>query len=58
MRRILDNKYEKSVLNKVITEQCEHLNEKERKIFLILLRKSDNIFDGTFSTRNTTPIDL
>ena len=58
MRRILDDKYEKADLNNVMTEQFQHLNTKERKRLLNLLRKYEELFDGTLGTWNTTPVDL
>ena len=58
MRIILDVKYKKSDLNKVMTKKCQHLNNKERKILLILLRKFKDMFDGMLGTWNTTPVDL
>ena len=58
MRRILDDKYEKADLNNVMTEQFQHLNTKERKRLLNLLRKYEELFDGTLGKWNTTPADL
>ena len=58
MRRILDDKYEKADLNNVMTEQFQHLNTKERKRLLNLLRKYEELFDGTLGKWNTTPVDL
>ena len=58
MRRILEAKYKKVELNKVITKQCQHLNTKERNWRLSLLRKYEDLFDGTLGTWNTTPVDF
>ena len=58
MRRLLDAKYEKADLNKVMTQQCQHPNTKERKRLLNLLRKFEDLFDGTLGICNTTTIDL
>ena len=44
MCRILDTKYEKANLNKVMTKQCQYLIAKERKRLLILLRKFEDLF--------------
>ena len=58
MRRILDARYKKSDLNKVMTEQCQNLNTEGRKRLLILLRKFEDIFNSTLRTWNTNPVDL
>ena len=58
MRRILDAKYKKADLNKVMTKQCQHLNTEEHEILLNILQKYEHIFDGTLGKWNTTPADL
>ena len=58
MRRILDAKYEKSELNKVMTEQCQHLNTKEYKTLLNLLRTFEDLSNSTLGTWNITLVDL
>ena len=58
MSRILDAKYKNSNLNKVMTKQCQHLNAEERKRLLILLRKFEDLFDGTLDMWNTTLLEL
>ena len=58
MRRVLDAKYEKFDLNKVMTKKCQHLNTKERKRLLNILGKYEELFDGTLVTWNTTPLYL
>ena len=58
MRRILDAKYKKSDLNKVMTNQCQHLNIKELNIFLSILSKFEDLSEGTLGMCNTNPIDL
>ena len=58
MRIIIDAKYKKYDLNKVMTEQCRHLNAEERKKLLILLRKFEDLFEGTFGMGNTTLVYL
>ena len=58
MCRILDRKYEKADLNKVMDEQCQHLTSTERYRLLHILRKFKDMFDGTLGTWNTTPVDL
>ena len=58
MCRILDAKYEKSDLNKVMDEQCKHLTATEHNRLLHLLKKFEDLFDGTLGTWNTNPMDL
>ena len=58
MRRILDAKYQKDDLNKVMTEHCQHITAAEIHIILHLLNKSEDMFDGTLGMWNTTPVDL
>ena len=58
MRRILDAKYENTDLNKDITEQCQHLTATERHRLLHLLKKFEDIFNGTLGTWKTTPVYL
>ena len=58
MRRILDAKYKKSDLNKVMTEQCQHLNTEECNRRMIVLRKYEDLFDVTLVNWNTTPVYL
>ena len=58
MRRILDAKYKKADLNKVTTKQCQHLNTKERKILLRILRKFKDMFDVKLGKWNTSLVDL
>ena len=58
MRRILDTKYKKADLNKVLTKQLQHLNTKEHNRLLCILSKYEDIFDGTIGTWYTTPVDL
>ena len=58
MRIILDAKYEKAELNKVMAEHCKHLRPKEQEIILHLLRNFEDIFNGTLGTWTTTPVHL
>ena len=57
MRRIIDAKYKKYDLNKVVTKQCQHANAEKRKRLLILLKKFKDLFNGTLGAWNTTPVD-
>ena len=58
MRRILDEKYKKADLNKVTTEQCQHITATESHRLLHLLKKCKDLFDGILGTWNTTPVNL
>ena len=58
MRTILDAKYKKDNLNKVMTKQFQHLTATESCRLLHLLNKFEDLFDGTLGTRKTTPLDL
>ena len=58
MRRILDARYKEVDLNNIMTEQCQNLNGEERDQRLILLRKYEDISNGTIGTCNTTPVYL
>ena len=43
---------------KVMNEQYQHLSSKERERLLLLLRKFEDLFDGTLDIWNTTLVDL
>ena len=59
MRRILEAKYEKADLNEVMTKQCQqHLTDTERHRLLQILKKFEDLFDGTLGKWNTTPVYL
>ena len=58
MRIIIDAKYEKSDLKKVMAEQCQHLSTNEQERLLKLLHKFEYLFDDTLVTCKTTPMDL
>ena len=58
MRRILDAKYKKAGLNKVRTEQCQHLTATERHRLLNILKTFEYLFDGKLDTRKTALVDL
>ena len=55
---IIDTKYKNYNLNTVMDQQHQHLNYKERHILLTLLRKSEDLFNRTLGTCNTTLVDL
>ena len=44
LRVILDAKYEKADLNKVMKNQCQHLTETHRNKFLTLIQKFEQLF--------------
>ena len=55
MRVILDAKYKKSDLHKVMETQCQHLTMIQCNELLKLLHKFEEFFDGTLSARKTYP---
>ena len=58
MCRMLDANYKKADLNKVMTEQCQHLTATESIILLHVLKKFKDLFDGALGTWKTTPLYL
>ena len=58
MRRILDAKYEKSDLNKVMTGNFQHLTATKSHILLHLLNKFEDLFNGMLGMWETTPVYL
>ena len=58
MHIILYAKYIKANLDKVMTEQCQHLNSTELYRLLIFFKKSEDLFDGKLGTWYTTAVDL
>ena len=59
MRIILDVKYKNSDLNEVMTKKCQkYLTATERHRLLKLLKKFEDLFDGTLGTWNITLVDL
>jgi hypothetical protein len=57
MTRILDAKYEKADLQKVVSES-KHLTEHEQSQLLTLLRKYETCFDGSLGHWKTKPVNL
>ena len=47
---MLDAKYEKTDLNKVMEKQYQHLTEIQRNELLKFLQKYEEFFDGTLRT--------
>ena len=54
--RILDAKYEKADLPKVVEDTCPHLSMPEKKELLMLLLKYEHLFDGTLGKWKTKPV--
>ena len=57
IQAIVDSKYVKADLEKVVEEQS-HLSKKEQKQLLKLLKKFEPLFDGTVGAWKTEPIEL
>jgi len=57
IQQIIDAKYTPADLDKIV-EECTHLTKEEQNKLLQLLKKFENLFDGTLGTWNTTPVDL
>ena len=58
MRVILDAKYEKADLHKVMETHCQHLTMTQHNDLLKLLQKFEELFDGTLGTWKTDPVDF
>ena len=58
LRIILDAKYEKADLHKVMENQCQHLMMTQRNDLLKLLHKFEELFDGKLGTGKTYPVDF
>ena len=56
LRVILDAKYEKENLHKVMENQCQYLTMTQRNKLLKLLHKFEELFDGTLGTWKTYPV--
>ena len=55
---ILDAKYEKVGLHKVMENHCQHLRMTQRNELLQLLQKLKELFDGTLDTWKTDPVNF
>jgi len=55
---ILDAKYEKADLPKVIRENCSHLSSVQRANLLKLLQKYEELFDGSLGDFQTDPVSF
>ena len=58
MRIILNAKYEKADLNKVMNKQCQHLSTYECEKLLALMNLFEDIFDGMLGIWNTKLVYL
>ena len=58
MRRILDAKYEKADLRKVMIDQCQHLSPSKWESLLNILKRFEDVLGGSLGTCNTVPVDL
>ena len=58
LRVILDAKYKKADLNKVMKNQFQNLTETEFSVLLKLLQKFEELLDGTLGTCKTYPVDF
>ena len=56
MRVILDAKYEKADLRKVMETKCQHLTMTQRNYLMKLLQKSEDLLDGTLGTWKTDTV--
>eukprot|EP00957_Ditylum_brightwellii_P181010 13789985-Ditylum_brightwellii.AAC.1 len=56
--KILDAKYEMADLEKLVMEECPHLNKWEMELLLALLRDYETLFDGTLGNFKTSPVSL
>ena len=58
LRAILDAKYEKVYLHKVMKKQCQHLTMTQRNELLKLLQIFKELFDVTLVTWKINTVDL
>ena len=57
MVKILDSKYEKANLNKIV-EAANNLDANQKQMLLKLLKQYETLFDGTLGRWNTTPVNI
>ena len=58
LRVILDTKYEKADLHKVMETQYQHITVTQHNELLKLLQKFEELFDGTLGTWKTDPLEF
>ena len=56
--KILDARYEKADLEKIVCEECSHLSLKDQHKLLTLLLEYEELFDGTLGEFLTSPVSL
>ena len=56
--QILDAKYKKADLEKIIHEECSHISHEDQHKLLSILLEYENLFDGTLGKFKTDPISL
>ena len=56
--KILDAKYEKADLPRVVEENCSHLSTSQKRDLLKLLQEFETLFDSTLGDWDTKPIHL
>ncbi len=55
---ILDAKYQKADLQKIVRDNCKHLSADQQKKLLQLLKKYELLFDGTLGDWKTKPVSF
>ena len=58
LRVILDAKYKKSDVHKVMETQCQRLTITQHNYLLKLLHQFEKLFDETLGTQKTYPVDF
>ena len=58
MIKILDAKYKKANLSKVVINNCPHLSKSDQQKLLDLLTKFEDLFDGTLGDWDTKPVTI
>ena len=58
LRVILDTKYEKADLHKVMETQCQHMTITQRNELIKLLQKFKELLNGTLGIWKTDPVDF
>ena len=56
--QILDAHYEKANLVETISKNCSHLSKNKQNKIINLLKKYEELFDGTLGDMNTSPVHL
>ena len=56
--QILDAHYEKANIVETISKNCSHLSKNKQNKIINLLKKYEELFDGTLGDMNTSPVHL